>query len=185
MKFKSILAITTVSFFLFSIPLSGSGGEIPPIIGTFVPPNIVIMLDNSRSMRNISWHTEYGWADQKDYANPPDPPGYTEFMDKSGHDNPGDPDNHAYWINETWKVTKIYIYAGSYVINGKTVHLGEGIYSKKYLNWIYGYATQEQLNDMPQLSRIEAAKEAVEALMDNTSFPLRYGLALFYNQDTV
>jgi len=180
--FRKIFMLFFAALMICPLSLLGIGGEIPPVVGTFVPPNIVIMLDNSRSMRNISWHSGYEWAELKDYDNPPDLPGYTEFMDNSGHDNPGDPENNVSY-NNNGKVTKIYIYAGDYTINVKTVHLGEGMYQKKYLNWIYGYATQEQLNNIPQLSRIGAAKEAVTILMDNTTFPLRFGLALFYNQE--
>ena len=134
------------------------GCDIPMIAQQVaVPPNVMIIVDNSGSMNEVMWHEDYD-ASQV-YA-----------------DN-FDPTNMYYVSSEGW-----YSFNGNsaYLVDG--LHGQNGRYMGNYLNWLFYHATDEQRAEAPRVTRQMVANTAVKQVI-NAASGLRYGIARFNYTD--
>jgi type IV pilus assembly protein PilY1 len=130
-----------------------------------VPPNVLIILDSSGSMREALTHPDY--------------------------------DPSVAWSGNFTAMTAYSVaVTGSYTPNSfnsawpsspsaplVACELGQaGRYLGNYLNWIFFHATAAQLAALPQITKIESGKAAVQAILAQST-GLRYGLMRF-NGDT-
>lgn len=65
---------------------------------------------------------------------------------------------------------------GEYNYNGRRVTLGKGLYRIEYLRWIFFFATQNELDSLPQNGRIQTIKNVLSQLV-NSATTATYGLA--------
>ena len=118
-----------------------------------VPPNVMIVLDNSGSMNEVMWHEDYdpGIVYSDNFA-----PATMYYVSSEGN----------YTINgET-----------AYLVDG--LHGHDGRYIGNYLNWLFYHATDEQRATAPRVTRQMVANTAVKQVI-NAASGLRYGLARF------
>ena len=123
-------------------------------------PNILILFDNSGSMRTISFHS-----------------GYNPSTVYSGNFSS---------TNGFYTVTS----SGNYTYNSRTVYLRGGDsdplssgtdytrYPDNYLNWIFWHATAAQRSSLPTSTRMEVAKQVVTNYINGAS-SVRLGLMRF------
>ncbi len=156
------------------------------ILSSAVPPNVMILFDNSGSMNHHLWDDDF------------DPevryPAFCSFglapmisnSSCPGHGNPSDecPDNEVRGLNisgssqqnETrCSVTRTLYHDTS---TPQTTW-----YSRNYLNWLYGVSTTAERANEPQQSRLQVAKSAtttvVTSLTSGATELIRFGLMEF------
>jgi type IV pilus assembly protein PilY1 len=145
------------------------------LLTTTVPPNVMILFDNSGSMNHHLWDDDFDpaltYASWCGLASGP-----TSSVTYSI--SPGGP---------TWNLTLCGVTRTLY---HDTTTSQNTRYDANYLNWLYGVATAAELADEPQQTRLQAAKESITAVIDSVnpddvSEPLgyqervRFGLANF------
>ena len=161
------------------------------ILSSAVPPNVMILFDNSGSMNHHLWDNDFnpevlysGFCDEWNAA--PTISGSS----CPGHGNPGDECPN----NET---TGEYIGGSSQsseTVCGVTRTLYHDTstpqstrYSRNYLNWLYGISTSSERADEPQSTRLQVAKDATTTVVSSlTSGPtelIRFGVTNFDYDD--
>lgn len=139
------------------IPLSVTQGA--------VAPNVLIILDSSGSMAEAIYHPDYdesaSWSGDFNGMT-----AYTVAVD--GVFSPRS------W-NRNWPSTPTATLSASEA--GRS-----GRYLGNYLNWVFYHATDAQRASLPQTTRIEVGKAAVEAILSQAS-GLRFGLMRFNGSD--
>jgi hypothetical protein len=136
------------------------------LVTTSVPPNVVILFDNSGSMNHHLWDGDFD--PNKVY------PGWCWFGQAPtvagsscpGLGNPGDecPNNEtALGVSGTFNytcggVTRMLYHDAS------TPQMTR--YSVNYMNWLYGIATPADLVDEPTETRLQAAKKMTSQVVD-------------------
>jgi type IV pilus assembly protein PilY1 len=117
-----------------------------------VEANVMFLFDNSGSMNHVIHHPEYNhdvtWAGG--YSS-----GSTYYISKSG------------WVTQNG--VSAYL-----VASDKT----SARYWGNYLNWVFWHATEEQRLSIPQVTRIQVAKEVVLDIITRTE-GIRLGLTVF------
>ena len=129
-------------------------------------PNILILFDNSGSMRTISFHsgydpsTVYSGDFDSDYGYYPSY-GYYQFT-SSG--------------NYTYNSRTVYLRCGdSDLLSSGT---DDTRYPDNYLNWIFWHATAAERSSLPTSTRIEVAKQVMTNYINSAS-SVRLGLMRF------
>ena len=133
--------------------------EVPPFVSQTLPPNVMLILDNSGSMNHAIYHSSYE-------------PTTTYSGDYST-------DTTYYFHAASYQTTAT-------TRNGCTAYLlygpgdnGNGVrYSGNYLNWIYWYADATQRENLPQQTRIQVAREVISNIVKNTA-DVQFGLMKF------
>ena len=130
-----------------------------------VAPNVLIILDSSGSMAEAIYHPEYdpsvSWS-----GNFAALTGYS--VAATGNFTPRS------W-NAGWPAAPTARLAASEA--GRA-----GRYLGNYLNWIFFHATDAQRASLPQITRIQAGKAAVQSILSQSS-GLRFGLMRFNGSD--
>ena len=123
--------------------------------------NIMILADNSSSMNTVIFHSAYDH--EQAYAGPFETLSLY-FVATCGDRTPQS-------FDATWDTEPT-----AYLVDSDNGQKGQ--YPGNYLNWIYYHATQDQIDDLPRATRIQASKLILCDLID--SFPnLRFGLTVF------
>lgn len=126
-----------------------------------VPPNVMIVMDNSGSMNEAMFHADYDpsvtWSGN--FAQ-----NTVYYVGSSGNKTPRS-------FNSTWPSTP-----SAYLVRG--LHGQNGRYMGNYLNWVFFHATADQRDAIPRETRQMVANTAVKAVMASAT-GLRYGLTRF------
>lgn len=179
------------------------------LVSNYVPPNVMILLDNSDQMNHHLWDDDFN----PDKLYPALDPNCATFSalppmiagsSCPGLGNPGDLCPNNEWVLEDEKkggeIKEPHRLSGSAV----RVHTECGVsrlqyhdastvpqtrYSLNYMNWLYGVATDADLVDEPQETRIQAAKRVLLQVIDRINIPdpntgeplvkLRFGYAQY------
>jgi type IV pilus assembly protein PilY1 len=136
------------------------------LLTTSTPPNVVILFDNSGSMNHHLWDDDFN--PQKVY---PDWCGFGQAPTIAGSSCPGlgNP-SHECPNNETaLGLSGTFSYTCGGVTrmlyhDGSTPQMTR--YSLNYFNWLYGVATPADLLDEPTQTRLQAAKEMTNQVVD-------------------
>jgi type IV pilus assembly protein PilY1 len=120
-----------------------------PIQRTMANGNVLFILDSSGSMNEILYHSDYD--PNTVYAGPLD--ATTLYGVKQ--DGYFAPDDFQNGLETTPEI---------YLVNSDNSY--EGLYTGNYLNWLFYHATQEQINSMPLITRIQAEKAVMHELLD-------------------
>ena len=166
--------LVALALVLFLAGEARAQGDID-LLTASVPPNVMILFDNSGSMNHHLWDDDFDtsvtyppWCGLVSGAT-----GATSY-----NISPGGP---------TWDLALCSITRTLYHDNTTPQ---DTRYDANYLNWLYGVATPAQLANEPDQTRLQAAKEAITAVIesvnpDDVSDPLgyqesvRFGLANF------
>jgi type IV pilus assembly protein PilY1 len=159
------------------------------LLSTSVPPNVVILFDNSGSMNHHLWDGDFnaekvypGWCW---FGQAPTIPGSS----CPGLGNPSDlcPNNEtALGVAGTFLYTCGGVTRQLYH-DASTPQLTR--YSVNYMNWLYGVATPAVLVDEPTQTRLEAAKQMTNQVIDlvnpddgmgGYTENIRFGVARFH-----
>jgi len=162
------LAAAAVLLLVAAVPLPGVAQDcdVPLFIQeTNVLANVMLLVDNSGSMNEAMYHSDYDpdvvWSGNFDAAT-------TYYVNASG---PKTPSN----FNGTWP--------GSPSANLVASDSGQsGRYRGNYLNWIFFHATDEQRAALPQITRIRVAKVVVTDILERSRH-VRFGLTRFNDND--
>ena len=147
---------------LVFISVNGSYADDTEIFAVRVDPNVLIVMDNSGSMNEVVYHRSY---------------------------NPLTTYSGGYTSGTTYRRHHLSYQLIDVAENGKTASLlyGPGDdnlgvrYDGNYLNWIFGHATDEEINQLAHQSnktRIQVAREVLISLIINTT-RVRFGLMKF------
>jgi type IV pilus assembly protein PilY1 len=127
-----------------------------------VDANVMILFDSSASMNEGMWHDDYN----PNIA-------YTGGLNR----------------NTTYSVANDGLYSPRSFRNGLPTNPKvtlvdsdqgrDGDYSGNYLNWIFYHATATQRAAVPRFTRIQVAKDAVEALLGAAGGNIRFGMYKF------
>ncbi|MCC6650044.1 MAG: hypothetical protein IT348_02725 [Candidatus Eisenbacteria bacterium] len=146
-------ALVSPSLATCDVPLviSHGGGE----------ANVMILLDTSGSMNEIVYSTAYNPATT-----------YTgKFSSSSTYSIATDGYYTPRSFNSKWTSTP-----SAYLVDSDAGY--DGDYSGNYLNWVFYSATATQRAAIPTLTRIQAAKQAVNTVL-STATNCRFGLTKF------
>ena len=138
--------------------------EIPLFVQqNLVGANLMLLVDNSMSMNAASYHPDYdrNTVYASSYFNVDS----TYYINTDGFKQPRD-------FNITFPGTP-----SAYLVNSDNGQ--NGIYSGNYLAWIFEYATDDQRDDLPRVTRIQVLKTVLSDLVYR-SLRLRVGLTDFY-----
>ncbi len=130
-----------------------------------VPPNVMILLDNSGSMNHVMWHEAY--EDTITYPGPFER-NKTYFVSSDGMRGPNSFDSDQPSSPKAMFVSGLH---GRY-----------GRYYGNYLNWIFFTATDQQRSEIPVVTRQQVANTAVKYVM-SAAAGLRYGITRFNTSD--
>lgn len=159
---KRFLALTLAMAALVASSAAVAQCDLPLMVQSgAVPPNVMIIMDDSGSMREVIYHEAYdasiSW------------PGPFEELKAYSVSEDGEY-TPASWDNS---------FAGGPSVNLVASEKGKnGRYLGNYLNWLFFHATDKQRSEQPQTTRIEVGKAALHAIMAQSP-GLRYGLMSF------
>ena len=124
-------------------------------------PNILILFDNSGSMRTISFHS-----------------GYNPSTVYSGDKTSGSNYEYTSSGNYTYNGRTVYLRGGdSDLLSSGTDYVR---YPGNYLNWIFWHATSTERSSLPTSTRIEVAKEVMTNYINSAGTgSVRLGLMKF------
>lgn len=123
--------------------------------------NVMILFDTSLSMNEIVYSTAYNPATT-----------YTgKFSSSSTYSVATDGYYSPRSFNSKWTSTPT-----AYLVDSDAGY--DGDYSGNYLNWVFYYATAAQRAAIPTVTRIQAAKQAVNTVL-STATNCRFGLTKF------
>ncbi len=152
--------------------------------GAAMKPNVLIVFDNSFSMRRILEHDEYDRSTKWEGR-------YSQAAIIGGcYTHPGDPScNDVVEDGDIGFVRGVdyFVWSSDYISievdadSILTVYLYRGQYPGNYLNWIFWHASDEARNFLPQQTRLDAAQEVLSAVIDSTKESVYYGLIKFYH----
>jgi type IV pilus assembly protein PilY1 len=182
------------------------------VFSTYVPPNVMILLDSSDGMNHHLWDDDFNpqklypgnWCDEESeyWGTAPTIPGSS----CPGLGNPGDecPDNEFVYGDDASGNTK-----DPHLLSGNSdkhtyTHCGvtrdqyhdsttvpKTRYSLNYLNWLYGVASPTDLANEPTKTRLQVGKETLLQVLTAIAPPdesgkerMRVGLALFDSSST-
>jgi len=142
--------------------------EIPLFVKqNLIGANVMILADNSWSMNEIIYHTEYDgdtdWSGNFNSAST-----YYVSKSKNGGHSPRD-------FNWSYPTSPYAPLVDS--DNGE-----DGWYYGNYLNWLYFHATDDQRANMPQQTRIQVLKATLSTVIGRSA-RLRFGLTVFQNNN--
>lgn len=158
-KYQKYMVVFFMVSFLMVPPLQGDDSV---LFSVRVDPNVLIIMDNSGSMNEVIYHSNY------------DP-----YRNYSGD----------YVKGRIYRFYNSSYQKMNFTSNGRTAGLlygpgddNTGVrYDGNYLNWIFWHANESERNNLPQKTRIQVAREVLEQLIQNTT-GVRFGLMQF---DTV
>lgn len=126
-----------------------------------VPPNVMIVMDNSGSMNEAMFHPDFDqnvvWSGNFNSTK-------VYYIGSNGYRTPRN--FSSYWPSSP----------SAYLVEG--LHGEDGRYIGNYLNWVYFHATSEQRDSIPRETRQMVANSAVKSVMASAT-GLRYGLTRF------
>jgi type IV pilus assembly protein PilY1 len=187
----SLVLVTTAVAFLTAKTVGAQFGDIDAFSG-YVPPNVVVLLDNSDSMNHHLWDDDFD--PEKLY------PGYCSWPTAPtipgtscpGNGNPGDlcPNNdHIEGANSPHLLHGSAIQTHTECSVTRTLYHDQTTtprtrYSLNYLNWLFGVATAADLTDEPTNTRFRAAADTIIDVLqqvnpDSQDEKIRPGLAIF------
>lgn len=148
--------------------MAGHGGpahatcEVPLVIGTATGnANVLIILDSSASMNEAVQHLDYNPA--VTYSG--------RFTSSSTYSVSTDGNYTPRSFRSTWPNTP-----SAYLVDSDAGY--DGDYSGNYLNWVFFHATSTQRAAIPTVTRIQAAKTAVNQML-STVTSASFGLMIF------
>ncbi|MBI5169269.1 MAG: hypothetical protein HZA61_07255 [Candidatus Eisenbacteria bacterium] len=142
--------------------IAGAVCDVPLVISTGGgEANVMILLDNSGSMNEVVWHSAYN--PNTNYSGNFDRT-QTYSISSDGTYSPRS-------FNRRWATTPT-----AYLVNSDGGY--DGDYPGNYLNWIFYNATTAQRAAIPTVTRIQAAKAAVNAVFASSS-SVRFGMYKF------
>ncbi|NIM20005.1 MAG: VWA domain-containing protein [Candidatus Latescibacteria bacterium] len=127
--------------------------------------NVLFVFDNSGSMNEAMYHDDYD--PQAEYSG--------VFVSTKTY----------YAANSGWRAPRSFDNdwpSSPYAYLVASDHDKAGRYSGNYLNWIYFHATKEQRESIPTVTRIQVAKPAVAAIINNTN-NIRFGIMEFNHDE--
>jgi len=126
-----------------------------------VPPNVMILVDNSGSMNEVMWHEDYdpGTIYSGNFT--------WDRIYYVGSDGMRTPRSFSYY----WPSSP-----SAYLVDG--LHGSDGRYIGNYLNWVFFHASDDQRDHIPRMTRQVVANTAVKQVV-NAASGLRYGIARF------
>ncbi|HOX24452.1 MAG TPA: PilC/PilY family type IV pilus protein [Candidatus Krumholzibacteria bacterium] len=127
--------------------------------------NVMILADNSGSMNQVIWHTDYDQA----IAYP------GRFTRTNDYYVSRDGDYSPRSFNRFWESTPVCRLVNS--DNGE-----DGRYVGNYLNWLFYNATDTQRAEAPRTTRIQVLKEVLVDVLDISS-RLHFGITVFQNDN--
>ncbi|MHB8078477.1 MAG: pilus assembly protein [Candidatus Krumholzibacteriia bacterium] len=148
-------------------PAAAQECQVPTFVKqTNLPPNVMLMFDNSESMNEPVFHDDYN-PDLKYTGRFNELDMY--YVSVAGTYSPKS-------FSNAWPNTPT-----AWLVN--SVHGQPGRYCGNYLNWIFFHATDAQRLALPRLTRVQVAKSVVANVVLNQT-NVRFGLSRFnYNEN--
>ena len=185
---RSTPCLFAVLLLLAASPAFAGSTDLDLLSGGGLPPNTVILFDNSGSMRHHVWDDDFD--PKKLYADTCWTGSTIAGSSCPGLGNPGDecPDNQLYTNAYDDDAPTLSVTCNAVT---RTIYIDPDVsttrYSINYLNWLFGTATSTDLLDEPQQTRNQAAKAVIKEVIDGVNPDLgtgyeenvRFGLAQF------
>ncbi|MCS5628696.1 MAG: hypothetical protein NZ935_14010, partial [Planctomycetes bacterium] len=152
------------------------------ILSSAVPPNVMVLFDNSGSMNHHLWDDDFNpevvypsfcWSQAPTVSGSSCP----------GYGNPGDecPNNET--VGEQIDQEQSYTHCGvTRTLYHDNSTPQDTWYGRNYLNWLYGVADPADLLNEPQATRLQVAKDATTTVVSNLTNPtelIRFGVMKF------
>jgi type IV pilus assembly protein PilY1 len=157
-----VIALLIATAIAAPVPTNAQECQVPTFVKqTNLPPNVMILFDNSESMNEPVFHDDYdpnrAYAGRFNELN-------VYYVATAGMYTPKS-------FSNAWPSTP-----SAWLIN--SVQGQPGRYSGNYMNWIFFNATAAQRLALPRITRVEVAKSVVANVVLNQT-NVRFGLSRF------
>jgi len=146
LKARCILALATVAALVAATPPTAVAQDDSDLFTTAVPPNVMIILDNSGSMNGIVWHPAFDpaatpagcafWDNDQNY-----------FLDQANGDDPSGPGDTRFGpgtYNRCGNIRTVFVDPVVQSASGDN----DTRWSGRYLNWYFSDAADAYANDI-------------------------------------